>query len=123
MCKTPVEVQCIPQPGVSIIRAAPHDLDTFFRPQVSAYAAILPGPLIEDDVLSTYPFRVQSVTGGIPVPPRPCLVGDVSTPRRLGGSITNRTKVLTGSVSNRRVLKGSISGARYNNKIKTRPSR
>ena len=57
----------------------------------SAYNELLPELLAEDDVIDTYPFFLQAVTGGIPVPPRTgVLTGSIRKPPQLTGSIAAR---------------------------------
>jgi hypothetical protein len=56
--------------GWQVIADFTTDVDTGFGPGgVKLYNVMLPEVVDEEDVLDTYPFRVQSVTGGIPVPP------------------------------------------------------
>jgi hypothetical protein len=69
----------------------------------------------------TYAFRLQQLEGGIPVPKREGLTGSIRPQRRvLTGSVSRRIS-LTGSVKRRgaRVLTGSVSGATYGTEQET----
>lgn len=84
--------------------------DLIYSVHVDTFNGLFPAIYIEDDHLQNYPFRVQALTGGVPVPKPPgILTGSiVSDRRRLTGSVDNRPR-LTGSVQRKgRVLTGSV---------------
>lgn len=100
--------------GWRLFAATVTDADVVYGVHVEAYSDLAPDILVEDDDISTYPFFVHGVTGGIPVPEKPHLSGSLRPPLRvLTGSI-KKTIRLTGSTKDtkRRVLTGSF-GATY----------
>jgi hypothetical protein len=84
---------------------------------VSTYNDVLPEGWFDEENVQGYPFRVQSITGGIPVPPHQHLTGSTQQPIRLTGSLKT-TRRLTGSVSG--VRYGSGTGKR---RVSTGPPR
>jgi hypothetical protein len=75
------------------------DADEGYGAHAEAWAYIVPEVYGDEESTETYPFRVQALTGGIPVPARPRLTG--SFPRRvlLRGSARSSVR-LTGSLTN-----------------------
>ena len=75
------------------------DVDTFHTDiDIDTIAFVLPEVLGDEESVDTYPFRLQALTGGVPVPAKPHLIG--SFPRRT---------VLRGSIASRVHLRGSIA--------------
>lgn len=92
--------------GWQVIARFTNDDEAIFVPvEAMAYNELFADVLVEDDVIDTYPFYIQGIVGGTPLPPSPedagggALTGSLSQPRRLTGSLSNR-KPLSGSVSN-----------------------
>jgi hypothetical protein len=85
------------------------DADLVLSPQAKTIAYLSPDVFMEEDVIDTYPFFIQAVTGGIPVPPPSgVLTGSISYPRRMTGTLDRRPR-LTGSITrSTRVLTGSL---------------
>jgi len=96
--------------GWQVIAEFTDDSDTIFDVELLLYNELLPDVWRDEDTLETYPFFIQAIEGGIPVPPPlGILTGTVAHPRRLTGSMSRRPQ-LTGSItsSTRRVLTGSL---------------
>lgn len=113
-----VDVDAIPAADVGwqVIASFTTDADAVYAAHdVFAYNDVLPEVLAEDDVIDTYPFFVQGVTGGIPVPRPPgVLTGSLRPPLKvLTGSIKRQVR-LTGSLNTPPRLTGSIGNARRN---------
>jgi hypothetical protein len=85
--------------------------DTGIRP----YNDVKPDTWFDEESIEGYPFKVQSVTGGIPAPPREGLTGSLSSRRRLTGSLAQPRR-LTGSLSRKVRLSGSLRSVRYGKK-------
>lgn len=74
--------------------------EDIFGADVYAWNELLPNTLLDEDSIETYPFFIQSITGGdvVPLPPN-VLSGNVGRKKSLTGSLTPRNKkVLTGSL-------------------------
>jgi hypothetical protein len=89
------------------VEAPVTDVDAGYGAHAEAIAFIVPDVYGDEDSATTYPFRLQQLTGGIPVPKPICLVGSLSLRRVLHGSLS-RTVRLTGSLTATRRLTGSI---------------
>jgi hypothetical protein len=105
-----VDIETIPPADVGwqVIATFTADGDTLFVPvNAFAYNDILPDIWLDEENIEGYPFRVQSITGGVPVPP-PLggLTGSTNRPRQLHGSTGQRQ--LTGSLKSKRTLTGSL---------------
>jgi hypothetical protein len=86
------------------------DVDLVLGPHVDTLTYLLPNVFEDGDTIDTYPFFIQAVTGGIPVPPPSgVLTGSISYPRRMTGTLDRRPR-LTGSITrSTRVLTGSLN--------------
>jgi hypothetical protein len=88
--------------------------DEFYGVGVEAIAFIVPETWKDEETIDTYPFFIQQLEGGVPVPPPiGILKGSLASPRRLRGTIGRRVQ-LTGSLKSRtqRVLTGSMNNRR-----------
>jgi hypothetical protein len=102
--------------GRQVIATFTEDADAVYGVGVTFYNELLPDTYGDEEATDRYAFRVQSVSGGIPVPKPPHLTGSIAQRRVLTGSIAGRRK-LTGSLRhNKRVLKGSLRSVHYGNK-------
>lgn len=88
--------------GRQVIAETTTDVDAIYSDiSIKLYNDMLPEVWFDEEHIDTYPFFLQQLSGGVPVPPREGV---------LTGSIVRRVS-LTGSIARRR-LSGSISGAR-----------
>jgi hypothetical protein len=96
--------------GWQVIAEFIADDDQFFDAAVHVFNGLLPGFVDEDDDISTYPFFVHGVSGGIPGPPPPVrvLTGSVNQRRRLTGSVNQRPHLIGTIKRKGRVLTGSL---------------
>ncbi len=98
--------------GWQVIAEFTDDADAIYAIDVLAYNDILPETWLDEENTEGFPFFVQGISGGIPVPQPPgVLTGSVGPIRRtLTGSVTPTRRTLTGSFANktRRVLTGSM---------------
>jgi hypothetical protein len=92
-----------------VIDGVAGDVDGIYGPQ--ADTVVFPATYFDEETIDGYPFRVQSLTGGVPLPPPAGLTGSLSQRRLLQGSL-NRTVRLTGSTANSIRLTGSLSQPR-----------
>jgi hypothetical protein len=82
---------------------------------IKLYNDVLPDVWMDEETIDGYPFRVQSITGGIPVPEREQLTGSLGQRRVLTGSLTRPIR-LKGSIRSARRLTGSLRSVHYGNK-------
>lgn len=104
-----VDEEAIPAADVGwqVIAEFTDDVDALYDVEVLAFYPLQPEVWLDEETVDTYPFFLQQLTGGIPVPKPIGLTGSLSQRRQLTGSLDTRRR-LTGSISPRRELTGSM---------------
>jgi hypothetical protein len=86
--------------GWKVFAETTTDVDETYGARAEAWAYVVPDVYGDEESAATYPFRLQALTGGIPVPARAHLTGSLSARRVLRGSITSTVR-LKGSMGAR----------------------
>lgn len=93
------------------------DVELFPAPRAFSWAYVVPQVVKEDEMLVAYPFFIQSLTGGVPFPPREgVLSGSIKQTARLTGSIAQPR--LTGSITPTTHLTGSLRGVQLSGSLR-----
>jgi hypothetical protein len=92
--------------GWQVVATFTEDADAIYSDiGIKLFNDVLPDVWLDEEHIDSYPFRVQSITGGIPAPPREGLTGSLSSRRTLTGSLAQPRR-LTGSLSRKVRLTG-----------------
>lgn len=77
--------------GWQVIADFTDDVESIYSVDAYAFYPLYPEVWYDEETIDTYPFFVQQVQGGVPVPPREgVLTGSIRQPPQLTGSITKR---------------------------------